>query len=170
MARGRRRRGASASRGPKNQVWTVIVLDELVVSSTTQDALIVDSTDWAVSAAASFERATLLRIRGWLSLTRAVTVAVSTSYFFAIYITDEDAAAVSPADTTMYTKEDVIWTGGFAMGAGNASSVEQPVIVSLDIDVKSMRKITSASQVRLGLVSGDAAANLSAAGVIRALV
>ena len=68
MARSRRVRRAGG-RGPKNNVWSVVLIENQVVDTTTIEGDIVNSGDLQ-AAASGFQRFTLLRIRGWLSVSR----------------------------------------------------------------------------------------------------
>ncbi len=164
----RRRRGFSARRGPKNQIWTVIVIEDVAVANTAVDSIIVASSDW--SRGGSFEKATVLRTRRWLSISTSPTQTVKAGFFAAIYAVDEDNTAVAAHLPALYSDEDVLWTGGFMIPAGNATAVERPAAFNFDIDVKSMRKINNGQELRLATVVGASGLTTRMSGVIRALV
>ena len=166
---GRRvRRGFSRSRGPKNQIWTVLVIEDVAVSNTAVDQIIVASADW--SRGGSFEKATILRTRGWLSVASDPTQTVRSGFFAAVYHVDEDNVAVAADAAALYSDEDVLWTGGFMIPAGNAGAVEIPPVFVFDIDVKSMRKTNNGQELRLALVAGTSGLTTRVSGVLRALV
>ncbi len=163
MALFSRRRGAS--RGPKNNVWTVILFDELTVDDTPAvEGVIVAVTDW--SGATGNEKATLLRIRGYLTVALLGAASTNKPVFMAIYISDKDTGVLSPTGVAAYTDEDILWTGGVSLpavisGEGHTQHIE--------IDVKSMRRINSSQEVRITM-QGAAAGTVSVSGVLRGLV
>ena len=139
----RRRRGASARRGPKNNVWSVALLEESTIISTAGEIDIVDPTDWRNSSA-GFERATLLRIRGFVSIAAEATLAATSVVNMAIYVTnDDDVGPGNPSATAFYVEDDVLWSRVLQLPAGHASVVERPPTFNFEVDVKAMRKITS---------------------------
>jgi len=163
----RMRRGVS--RGPKNNIWSVVQIEDTSISTTPVLAVIAKSSEWQGSGT-SFQHATLLRIRGWLSLAKNISQLASGSCQMAIYVVDEDAANISALSTALYTDEDVIWTGGVQFpdtGVGNVEGAGGPT--QFDVDVKSMRKIRTGSEVRLTLTSSETGL-CQASGVIRALI
>jgi len=164
----RRFRRASGNRGPKNNVWTVLVFDDQVISTSVIEGVIVATNDWQPSSS-GFEHATLLRIRGWLSLSRnEANDGVGTMYML-IYVTDANAGVVNPSLATTYVNEDVIWTAGVTFSSQQAASLEANPIVQVDVDVKAMRKINSAQQVRIALVSTSTGL-VVVGGILRALI
>jgi len=162
------RRTYAKKSGPKNNVWTAVTLANVVVSTTTIEVDIVDPDEWQ-PATTGFEHATLLRIRGWLSLSRNETNDASGTMFMMIYVTDEDDGVHDPSLPATYNTEDVIWTSGCAFSSQQASSLEVGPTIQLDVDVKAMRKIDSSRQVRLALVATSNNLVL-VGGVLRALV
>ena len=166
----RRRFGRAVRRGPKNNIWTVILMDELTVGTTAIEVNIVQGSDWTGSVG-GFQRATVMRVRGWLSVSADPTLTVATSYFMMIYVTDEDTAVQDPSALQTYADEDILWTGGFALAAGNAGAVEQrKAVYDTVIDIKSMRKLSIGQELRLSMISGDSGAAISVAGLLRGLV
>jgi len=165
----RRTRSFSKSRGPKNNVWTAVVFDDVVISTTVIETAIVAPGDWQPSSGVGFEHATLLRIRGWLSLARNDNEDVFGATFLMIYVTDADDPTNDPSLAATYSTEDVIWSSGIAYSAKGAASVEAGPTTVIDVDVKAMRKINSAQQVRIALVSSSASFVI-VSGVLRGLV
>ncbi len=165
MARSRIRRGAS-NRGPKNNVWSTVLIDENgTAAGITQTFPLVLDEDW--SGASGQERATILRIRGWLSFSNKTTTGVRPEGVFFAYITvqDEDAPAAAANLPSSYTDEDIMWTGGglFTVTDTNATGH----VTDLLIDVKAMRKIRIGQVCRLVLTPS---VDVETSGVLRALL
>ena len=158
------RRGRSS--GPKNNIWSVVQMEDVSISTTPVDVVIMAPGEWQ-PAGSGFEHATLLRIRGWLSASKGTAVGVG-SLQMAIYVVDEDALTIGALTTALYAEEDVIWTGGVQFGASSAS-VEAPPSVPFNIDIKSMRKISSATDIRLTLES-SVTGLCFVSGLMRALI
>ena len=157
----------SRSSGPKNNVWTVVLIDELVVAGTVIEANIVEDVNW--TGANSYQRATILRTRGWISVAAAPGDVSFGNIFMGIYVADEDAAPVAPDTTLFYTDEDVLWTGGAQFGAVVAGGLEHRGSISWDIDIKAMRKIDTGRELRLAMI-GTAALSLRLSAGLRSLV
>ena len=164
----RRRARRSVSRGPKNNVWSVILIDEQTVDTSSIEGDIVNAGDLQAPLS-GFQRFTLLRIRGWLSITKAVANTTSAAIFMVIYTTDADAAVIDTRVADNYTDEDILWTGGVAFAANGAGAVEQSPGVQFDIDVKAMRKIDTSRDVRFSFTS-TAVGAIVVSGLLRALV
>jgi len=163
------RRRYSAKRGPKNNVWSVLVLEDVAISTTTIESAIVAPADWSGVTGTGFEKGTLLRIRGWLGFTLSQTSAAQTTLFGMIYVTDANDVVHSPALAASYATEDVLWSWGQIWPTGNASALEKNATLSVPVDVKSMRKIDSSKQVRLALIVSTTSGVLIS-GVLRGLV
>jgi len=149
---GRRIRGRSGvSRGPKNNVWSVVLAQNVALSDTIIEAVIVNPAEWQGSAN-SFQRATLLRIRGWLSYCSDAEDASAGAFFACIYVVDENENALSPLTAATYTDDDVLWTGGVQSGSLGTGAVETRIPYVWDVDVKAMRKLDSSREVRLSVV------------------
>ena len=166
MARRGRR---SFSKGPKNNVWSVVILEDVLVDDTpTIEASIAVPGEWQ-PAASGFEHATLLRIRGWLTATAVQGLTAVQSLFAVIYVVDSDAPSTNPLSANTYSEEDVLWTYGWSWTDGGAGSVEKVTVPAIHVDVKAMRKIDSSREVRLALRCSSTVV-VSVAGVIRALI
>ena len=168
MAHRRTRRSSSKL---KNNMWSVVLLNDVLVPvSPGVEALICEPDEWQ-AASTGFEHATLLRIRGWLSFTRiSATPGTFHTVFIIIYKVDQDQGVVDASVGLNYTNEDVLWTGG--LNWPSVSTVVGPegtTPVTMDIDVKAMRRIDSGTDIRISLVS--TVNNVTrASGVIRALI
>jgi len=166
---GRRGNRAAGRRSPKNNVWTTVVPVEqsLAVGATTGLNVVVD-TDWQRAAGAN-ERATLMRIRGWIDVINKLGAGSFAGGALLAYalLTDEDASNASAADPATYVEEDILWTGGGCFpfsGAGAAGGN-----VRLPIDIKAMRKMRVGMNVRVVLT--NATDNIvSISGVVRGLL
>jgi len=166
----RRIRRSFGKRGPKNNVWSVVLLDGVLIpAGTALEPTIVSPSEWQ-PAASGFEHATLLRIRGWLSIARRLDQVAESSIFMMIYKNAVDDGVSDPSDVGEYPVEDVLWTGGarFPLLSGATSDVSvNPV--QFDVDVKAMRRIDSAEEIRLSLIS-SIANTVRISGVLRALI
>jgi len=160
-----RRIQRSVRSGPKNQVWTSILFSQAALGA---GAVVIGDiaapSDWQVTTTAS-ERATLLRIRGWLSFAPDAS-AGATGVFMQIVVMDEAAASPNPVASSSYNDFDVLWTGGFNLAISAATPNSGVNLIA--IDVKVMRKITNSQDVRLAMRTVGSAGLLS--GVVRALV
>ena len=147
--RGSRARGGS--RGPKNNIWTTIVDNEQVVGtgSTIEFPVVADS-DWQRGAAA--ERATILRVRGWININKYIAAGVvggDGAVFMYLALMDDDAVAPAANVASTYVEEDIMWTAGATFHANGAGGVDAPAVVQFVIDVKAMRKMRSGQTLSL---------------------
>ena len=165
MARRFARRGTKTKH---NNVWTAVVIEDVLVTTTTLLASIVTPDEWQASSS-GFKHGTLLRIRGWLSLARNEAVDASGTTFMAIYVEDQETAQSDPSLVTTYNEEDVLWSAGVILAAKAAASVEQAPSHQFIVDVKAMRRIDSGQAVKLVLVSSTVNL-LRVSGVLRGLV
>ncbi len=163
------RRTRSRSSGLKNNMWSVVLLEDVLIPTAAVEAVIVEPDEWQ-AATTGFEHATLLRIRGWLSISRITTVASLHTIAMVIYKVDQDSAAVSGLVGLTYTEEDVLWSGGCNFSTISTTvGPEGLVPVQFDVDVKAMRRIDSGTDIRLSVVSNvNNASRIS--GVLRALI
>jgi len=157
-----------SKRGPKNNVWTVALEDEVVLAAgATLTFDIVNRADWQRSGGAN-ERATLMRVRGWLSVIHKISSGsiVLAPWFAYISIQDENAASSSASDVTTYADEDILWTGG---GMFSFTDTGDAVSHMQEIDVKAMRRFNAGGEVRLVLTNSSIVA-MSVTGVQRGLL
>jgi len=168
MAARRGRGGFRRPRGPKNNAWSILIVEEQAVSTVAIEADVVNSGEW--ESGSSFERATLLRLRGNLSVSMPKTNTTINTIFLAIYLVDLNAGVKAPNTVAFYTDEDVLWSTAVLFQAGVAGSLEVPPTVQIPVDIKSMRKMTSGTEIRLTMISTTAAQNINVSGVLRGLI
>jgi len=168
----RRRRVMRSVRRKGDLVWvTTVIAASLLEATPTDYGLLVISTDWGSQT--GFDRCTLMGIRGWLHWAQnaAATSGEATGFYTAIYVTDQSVPlnSMDASTATEYQDFDTIWTGGQALNQTTGTSSPQPTTF---LDIKSRRKLTSASNVRLaGTVDGDTATpRVSINGVVRTLL
>ena len=168
MARKRYSRAASSPRGPKNNVWTTVLGDQVDIANLTSNEFnIVQDSDW--SAIVGAERCTILRIRGWLKVHNKVTTGIrdESSVFCYVTLMDEDAPVAAADLVQTYTDEDILWTGGGAMTVTDTNATG--IVVDMPIDIKAMRKMRRGQELRL-VVTNPSATVQVANFVIRALL
>ena len=153
-------------------MWvTTIVAASTLENTVVDNALLVIPADWNISG--NFDRCTLMGIRGWLGYSQqaAATAGDATAYYTAIYVTDAGVAANSmdPSLATDYTEFDVLWTDGFSLTQTTGTAGFTP---SRQLEVKTRRKLTSQSSVRLSsfIDSDTGAPRVNTNGVIRTLL
>ena len=166
MAKGRATRGFK--RGPKNNIWTTILGDEVAIgaaSSTTFD--IVAAADWTV--AGGLERATILRVRGWFSavVKDATGSFAGGAHFAYIGLFDEDETSPGGSISGTYIDEDIMATYGFLFAFADTGTVGQTW--SQEIDVKAMRKIRTGQDLRF-VYTNSGTTSVEVSLVIRALL
>ena len=158
-------------RGPKNNLWSVVLQDELSLGGGgALNSNIVQGSDWE-RASGSSERSTLMTIRGWLSVQSRPTAGVANSAgslhaYIGVFDEDETPPGADLAST--YGDEDILWTGGYSYGAaGDMADVDQAFNVIFE--VKAQRKVRNGQKVVLSLQSGLTTA-VQVSGVQRALL
>lgn len=170
MAQRFRRSVRRGRRNGKNLTWiTVVVKASLLENTPTQIAQLVIPSDW--SLVTGFDRATLVRIRGWLSIGQVTvgTSADATAAYAAIALQDGSSADVmNPSVASDYDDYDVLWTGGCGVTAGAAAGS----YYAANIDIKAKRRLTTQEEVSLFtfLDIDTAAPRVNYNGVLRALV
>jgi len=159
--RGRR---ASRPRGPKPKyLWTTALLDQFATATTVTNVEILQASDWERSSA-SFERATLVRVRGWMAF--RVTSLAANSLFMYVGLYDEDEASSLADVVATYDSEDILWTGGIVTAATGLSEDNTKI---MKVDVKVARKITSAMHLRMVFTASNSN-NIVVSGVLRACI
>jgi len=168
--RGGFRRSGRSKKG--DLIWvTTIVQASLLESTPTDIGLLVIPSDWSITG--GFDRATLMGIRGWLatSQTAAATAADASGAYAAIYVTDQAVAANSmdPSSATEYADFDTLWSDGLCLTTTTGTAGPNP---AMQLVIKTRRKLTSASSVRLAAaVDADTATpRVNWNGVIRCLL
>jgi len=167
----RRRFGHRGARTLKNNVWTSVVGNEILVSSLGASELdIVTEADWAGGSPG--QRATLLTIRGWLSICGQVDTAtkVTGSVFWYIGLMDQDIAVGKGAQTAdTYVDEDILTTGGHQFEAIPGTGTGSRNTFDVEINVKTKRTFNANTDVRFVLANrtGD---GIEYTAVLRALL
>jgi len=154
----------------RDLIWiTTIFQSSILELGSTDAALLVIGTDWA--KANTFDRATLLGIRGWYNFAQTTvgTSADATGAYMAIYKTDSLAAtpAFDVSVATDYDKVDILYTDGLAITAVSSSAPQ-----SVQVNVKSKRKITVADSIRLAinLDADTASPRVNIVGCLRSIL
>ena len=166
-----RRRTSTKRR--RNQTWVSTIVEAASFDdSPVIEATILSGANWSLEQ--GLDRATLISIRGWLSVSYLSTQVVANRAFYMLYMTDVDtpilaAGTNGPADALAYI-EDVIWTGGWQVPIGNASAVEQLQSINYELDIGSMRRMTSDQVIRIAFAAGTAGSTFIASGLFRCLV
>ncbi len=154
------------SRGPKNYIWTAVLLENVTVATTVlRGENIVTASDW-VTSAQGFERATLLSVRGWISWHNLGSVSVDCK--FMIVKQGDTEPDIDAANILSYTEEDVLWTGGDVVPASTVAANGNPFVMHYDIDIKAKRKLSSGNDIALFIAPNGASVTVST--VLRALV
>jgi len=160
-----------ASQRARDLIWVSVGVQASLLETTLDIAQLVVSADWAVSA--GFDRATLLGIRGWLSIAQYVTGTGTDvpGIWLAVYKCGEDSPAnsMSPFDAQDYVDFDVLWCGG---QSGGVSTTGANTYRSMEVNIKSRRKITSGDQIRLAatVVTDTGSPRFGVSGMLRCLL
>jgi len=164
----RRRTSRATRKGQNNQTWGAVVFEQTVDDAPAIEVEIMTGADWSVGS--GLERATLLRVRGWLSAVPSSPVATADGgLYLQVYLTDVDSPLGQPPDTALAYVEDSLWTGGTMFGPGHANAVEGLRAYQFSFDVKAMRRVTSDQSLRLIMVT-TSARFMVVGGLARALV
>jgi len=154
-------------------VWvTTIISASLLENTPTDIGLLVIPADWT-SSGGGFDRATLMAMRGWIGWSQqaAATAGDASGAYWAIYVTDQAVAANSmdPSTATEYSDFDVLFSDGISLTQTTGTAGPQ---VSRQLEMRSRRKLTSASSVRIAATvdSDTAAPRVNFNGVIRSLL
>ncbi len=156
MAR-KRRAGSSKA---KNLVWTSVVEASEDISNVTQDLAIVIGVDWSVVAGR--ETATLLTIRGNISLGVRLPNDGAVHMYIAVF--DKDETSPSPRQADTYVEEDILWT---YCQEHTADSLDMP---NIPVHIKAKRRISNGQEVRLVFIEGATTNSVRLSCILRALV
>jgi len=167
------RRMRRSVRRSKDLVWITTIVEASFLDPTPSDAaVIVTPADWN-GASLGFDRCTLMAVRGWLGYAQqaASTAAEATALWLAMYVTDTQVAANSmdPSGASEYNVFDTLWTDGLALTLSTGTGAP---IISRQLEIKSRRKLTTASDVRLaGCIPTDTGSpRVNVCGCVRALL
>lgn len=140
MSRGRRTNWVSR----QEHLWTVSKTSDFAVAAATVfETDIVSPSDW--TSRAGFERATLVRVRGWILAYAAGTV--NDTVDLAIYHRDDRLAAVDPSLAATYTGNDILWTSGGL--AAKVATGDHSQVVFREVDIRVKRKLVENSSITL---------------------
>ena len=153
---GRRTVRGASKRGPKNNIWTVVLGDQISLSpQALNSARVIQDTDWVRQSGG--EKATLLRVRGWwfLSAPTSDIVTVRGAVHAYMAFVDEDVGTDAlPNSADAYVAEDILWTGGMALPVHPVGSA--PFFSGrMDIDVKAMRRFRAGQQLRFVVMNSS---------------
>lgn len=146
--------------GGKDYVWVTAIGGFSVAENSTTVALASAGT-WEANAL-NFERATLLRIRGYITVAQTVASSTTSPPLMSMAIfkgpLTYTAGDFDPLVSSDYDATDVLWTWGTVCTAGTGSRAGNDVTTM--VDVKAKRKMDSAEQILLAVAMGaDAGAN-----------
>ncbi len=158
----RRRRGFSRARGAvKNNIWTVGFNNETTLAAGSVNvAAVVAASDWSVGG----ERATMLTMRGWLSISGQndnVTKSEGQVMGYIAVIDSEvvGAAVPDPFSAATYVASNILWTFGHIFESA-VGQVGPPVFLSprptrdWDINLKTMRTFRAKEDVVIVIGNG----------------
>jgi len=153
------------TRRPKQDVkWATpgIIADQIIASATTLSQSLLVDADW--DDLLSFERVTLLRIRGWLSLAQTASSA-TTGFFWAIQKVPITLTPPNPLLAASYTDNDTLLTGGAQAGTSTTTTTQ---LSTIPIDVKTKRVLTPQDSILFTIrASGTGSGRVS--GFLRCL-
>ncbi len=168
------RRGSftRTSRKRGSHIWTVILMDDLVISNAAPIGNpIVASSDF--NAAGGQSQVTCMAIRGWIAWRQTQTT-TSDIAFAAIVLKDEDesstGASQDPTAAPFYANEDVMWTTGYSSpGQSTLVGTRPGDFGSEQVNVKARRKMKNGQEISLqvGSVAGTL---IRLSGVLRCLL
>jgi len=172
MFRSRRR---TFTRKPRDYVWTTAIFSGAMAENT-QTFSFLSSGEWEASSL-NFERATLLRIRGYLAVNQsgASSVGTQSSIMMAIHVgpLTFSAGDFSPFVSSDYDATDVLWTYGYMTSASTQRVDSQATCSHIPIDVKAKRRMKSSEQLLFtcGMAPDPTASpTVNFQGLLRALV
>jgi len=142
-----RGKGKPFSSGSKTLLWTQVQSVAGIVGISAIPGNIVTPSDWERQEA-GFERATVLRVVGWLS-TVGIDNATAFSYGAYIMATEVGTTSPSPLNIGTYDEENITWS----YIRTRSISANTPSTIPIDIRVK--RKLTTGMQLRFVESSGD---------------
>ena len=165
-----KRRSSRSARSSGALVWTTLINEEssIAVGATKTGSDIVADADW--TGVGGQERATILRVRGWFSVTiepAAVLEGAGTAFAY-IGVYDEDELSVDASVAGTYKDEDIMATYGHQFPYSNIGQ-PSPDTWDQEVDIKAMRKIRSGQDLRF-VMTNKTPLILEVSLVLRALV
>jgi len=157
------RRGAAPrrrfARKPKDLVWVTTLTENTIPESTLTEVQLVSAGTWEANAN-NFERATLLRIVGYISIAQsaASTSGEPTGLYLAIAKQGlGETANFDPGTAGDYDVTDVMWCYGVAASA-TAQRQASTWSNTLPVDIRVKRKLDSSEKISLFMIMGSDAA------------
>jgi len=158
-ARGRRHGRGASQKG--NNVWTIVIINRTVGTSTLSDDIVEDA-DWSLGAQS--RTATVSSIRGYLNFIPIIPGTARIDGYFGVI--DKDATSGAPGLAATYLDEDIMYSFGF--DSMNEAVTGFDTSSHMEVNVSgSSRKIRTGQDCRIVLVS-DVAAAWKVTGVLRA--
>jgi len=157
----RRRSFARRAAKPKDWVWVTTLTENTIGESTLTEVQLVSAGTWEANAN-NFERCTLHRIVGYLSLAQsaAATAGEATGLYLAIAKQGlGETANFDPGTAADYDVTDVMWTWGCVAQA--TVSDAKPMSNTIPIDIRVKRKLDSSEKISLFMIMGSDAASPS---------
>ncbi len=140
---------AAGRKSKTNLVWTAVTTFQNLIGAAIEEFPVVTGSDW-FGAAGGRGTATLMSIRGWISL--AGITNTSTVVAMTLIKVDKDLAAGGPRVAGTYVEDDILWTGGW----NKPGDLQQ--FAQFDINVKARRKLSSDDTIVLAVSAVDASA------------
>ena len=172
MSSGRIHRTRRSGSRMKNNIWTTVLLDEVLIGTGIQNVSdIVQGFDWSPTGG---EHATILTVRGWLSFCGQNDTGIKSEGQIFWYISTIDAA-VTLANTPQadaaptYVQANILATGGHIFESIAGGTGDSRPTHDVEINVKTMRKIRAGQNLIL-VVKNATGDNLRVGGVLRALL
>ncbi len=166
MAKGR---GFRSRKGLKRQTGWVrtIFANQQVDDTPLIVSNLVEGVDWSTTL--MNERATVMRLRGQLTVRAPSSTNVGGALFLVVYLTDQDTASIAP-DGVGILDEDLLYMRAVSFGSREIGSVEARPSELIEVDVKAMRRITTDQHLRMVMIVDVASLNVRVDGYMSALV
>jgi len=172
----RRRRSFRRSRAKRDLLWVSNSVAQTTGAGLTASVQLLAPSEWQVGANSSFERATVLAVRGWLSFNQTGTPtspAPNAALYGAIYKNAVSAPPMDPAALVDYDDHDILWTfGGSLREFGISEIVIRNELQWWPIDIKTKRKVNSSENIELAIncAGGGTPGTVEVTGILRVLV
>ena len=162
-----KRRGSSRSfRRSKNSIKTAVVLQEVDPLATVISVVLAQGADFA-----PFNQATMVTIRGWLTVMPLTGSTADDSVAFAVWLADADLgltnAQFNPWTAANYTQEDCVWTAGAIATHGGTATVIGGGGINIDVNVRTDRIIKEGENLRLSFANLFGTGEQVVSGVLR---
>ena len=141
-----------------------LISDQNVLASATLSATLLQDADW--DSLITFDRATLLRIRGWIAVSQGTSSPATTGLMMAIWKMPQAVTVPQPTLNASYDLTDTLWTGGATWAASAATSSSG---YYMPIDVKVKRKLDPEDMIVWAARCTTATAFCRVSGFLRCL-